>query len=430
MPVRGLTDNPRMPRQGYIRLGVKKTNARGVEYPTATEHFVVPEEVEAVYGPEPTELDILFPVDNIELIASTYYRAYSQTRGLTCKGDGVTARRLIDSAQKTTIEMLLPREVGPGHVECEPTSVPTGPIARHDAKEVEWVDPIPCPGDECPYYQKKDCKVMMALQFILPKVPGLGIYTLNTGSFNSIKNIDATIKMIKASLRGRVSMVPLTLTLEPIEVQADGKKKTVRVLNLRSHSTWHELALISRENPLELPAGEVPEVDDDETPDDLYPTEEAVAARAEAETPTKPPVEPPAPPAPPEPAANPRLNGDTETTSETGEEKRARMIAYYKAEFIKYTDALGFVNAPRSKDYEKGKSRADLLNDLYGKGWDALSFEQMEEASDKARELAAKAQEVEPEPMTEAEEALNGTVKAMLGDDEMTVTDSDKHKKE
>ena len=39
-PIAGLTDKPRMPRQGKIRLGIKKMSASGKEYPSAVDYFV------------------------------------------------------------------------------------------------------------------------------------------------------------------------------------------------------------------------------------------------------------------------------------------------------------------------------------------------------------------------------------------------------
>ena len=89
MPIKGLSEQRRIPRVGKIHLGVKKVSERtGKEYPSATEYFVVPPEVAAVHGEQPTELPIMIPVEDEEFWASQYYRAYSQTRGLTCKGDG------------------------------------------------------------------------------------------------------------------------------------------------------------------------------------------------------------------------------------------------------------------------------------------------------------------------------------------------------
>ena len=62
MAIKGLTDRPRPPRLGKIRLGVK-TEA---SYPQSKDYFVCPPEVKAVFGDEPTELTVFFPSNTRE----------------------------------------------------------------------------------------------------------------------------------------------------------------------------------------------------------------------------------------------------------------------------------------------------------------------------------------------------------------------------
>ena len=207
-PIKGLSENRRLIRLGKIHLGIKVKNKNGVEYPKATDYFVCPPEVQAVYGEQPDRLDIIIPVEDEEMWCSQYYRQYSRTRGLICRGDGETCRRMIDRQ--------------------------TGAIANRDSKEVVWKEGLPCPGRDCPDYQAKKCQEVMNLQFLLPRVPGLGIWQIDTGSVNSIRNINDNAAMLRAVCE-RVSWIPLTLTLEPKEVvnPDDGKKKMVRCLNIR-----------------------------------------------------------------------------------------------------------------------------------------------------------------------------------------------------
>ena len=226
MPIQGLTNQRRLPRMGKIRLGLKVVNQNGREYPKAVDYFVCPPEVQEVFGPKPTALDIILPVDAEELVASTFYKAYSASRGLVCRGDGITANRLIDSGQKT--------------VEAD-TGVITGPIARSDAQSTEWAVGIACPGRDCPYYEGKQCRELMSLQFMLHTVPGLGVWQLDTSSYHSIVNIYSGMELIR-SIFGSVAMIPLTLSLEPIAVSPEGEKKTVHVLHLRSNGTLAQIA--------------------------------------------------------------------------------------------------------------------------------------------------------------------------------------------
>jgi hypothetical protein len=242
-----------MPRLGKIHLGIKKVAQSGKEYPSATDYFVLPEELTEQFGEKPVELPIMFPVEDADQFTSQFYRAYSLTRGLTCKGDGITCHRLVDTK--------------------------TGDMANRNTKEAEWKEAMECKGRQCPDYGRR-CKEVMNLQFLLPTVPGLGIWQIDTGSINSIININSGIELIRA-VYGRIAMLPLTLALEPCEVvnPDDHKKKTVRVLNLRTKGTMMELmeaavkpvremllpAPAEEDEPLDLP------VPDDEVPELIIP---------------------------------------------------------------------------------------------------------------------------------------------------------------
>lgn len=241
-PIKGLSETRRLPRLGKIHLGIKKVAPSGVSYPSATEYFVVPPEVAKVVGEKPTELPILFPIEDEEKFTSQFYRSYSMTRGLVCRGDGETCRRMVDAE--------------------------TGDMANRNSKDILWKDGLPCEGRQCPYYGKQ-CKEVMNLQFLLPTVEGLGIWQIDTSSINSILNINSAIELVRG-VYGRIAMLPLLLTLEPIEVvnPDDGKKKTVRVLNLRTKGTMIELMerAIKPAREMLLPAPL-----DTEAPEDMEP---------------------------------------------------------------------------------------------------------------------------------------------------------------
>ena len=282
-PIRGLTENRRLIRQGKIHLGLKvqkvdpKTkepvyNDRGepIMYPRATDYFVCPDEVRAIYGKEPKRLDIIIPVEDDEMWCSQYYRAYSRTRGLICRGDGQTCRRMIDRH--------------------------TGAMADRDTKEVAWEE-MTCEGRACADYQAKRCQEVMNLQFLLPRVPGLGVWQIDTGSINSIRNINDNASMLRAVCE-RVSWIPLTLTLEPKEVvnPDDGKKKVVRCLNIRHERGLLEILEASGKPRVALL---IPSPAEDQEPlDELAetdePSPESQATRQEPIRPKVPPVvEPP-----------------------------------------------------------------------------------------------------------------------------------------
>jgi len=225
MPIKDLSDSVRLPRIGKIHLGTRHPE-KG--YPMKADHFIFPPEHSAyaqlveLYGTQPKELPILIPSENDEDWCSQYYRAYNQTYGLICKGDGETAMRMV--------------------------SVETGELPDATKAGTVKLQEQTCEGRDCPDYQAKKCHEVMNVRFMLPEIPGLGVWQIDTGSKNSILNINSCAKIIRRAF-GRISMIPLKLTFEPIEVnQPDtGKKQTVYVLNLRTDVTLAQLADAARE---------------------------------------------------------------------------------------------------------------------------------------------------------------------------------------
>ncbi|MDV2988546.1 MAG: hypothetical protein P3T54_00065 [Dehalogenimonas sp.] len=247
MPIKNLSNQRRMPRLGKVRLGIKVTNADGIEYPKATDYFVVEDSVKAVFGEKPTELEIMFPVEDETLFAPQYYKSYNKSFGLSCKGDGETAVQRFDTK--------------------------TGKPATKDSRETSWRD-VPCLGQECPIYKAKKCTEVMNLQFLLPKVPGLGVWQLDTGSYYGILEINSGIDLVR-NVCGRVSMIPLKLSLGKQEVTPPGEKKiTVNVLKLSANVTLAETQRLAQlppsrvllpppdESELLLMPGDFPEADE------------------------------------------------------------------------------------------------------------------------------------------------------------------------
>jgi hypothetical protein len=180
--IKGLSDEVSLPRLGKIRRGIKKVSERtGNEYPSETDYFVCPPEVQAIYGAEPKELDIIIPIEDENEFFPQALKAYTQTK-LLCKGDGETASRL-------------------------------------DTESNELAE-IDCP---CDWLDDGRCGQKANLMFMLPRVSMGGVYQLDTGSISTIVEINSSIKMIR-TLCGRVSLVPLILKVTPREIIVDGKK--------------------------------------------------------------------------------------------------------------------------------------------------------------------------------------------------------------
>lgn len=247
MPIANLTDRARMPRLGKIHLGIKvKKEGTDTEYPKATDYFVLPDEppeLKKILGDKPKEIPIIIPVEDLDKWASQYYRNYSRSRGLICKGDGITCQSLVDKK--------------------------TGALANRDSKAEDiTMKQGNCAGRECPAYQAERCREVMMLQFMIPNVPGLGIWQVDTSSYNSIMNINSMDQMLRA-LFLQVSMIPVTLTLEPQQVVGKDKKtKTVHCLNIRLPQMTPNQAIKMRRDLLKLPMPQATlAVADDEPPE-------------------------------------------------------------------------------------------------------------------------------------------------------------------
>ncbi len=188
--IKGLSDARRLPRLGKIRLGIKKISPKTKkEYPSETDYFVCPEEVEKIYGKTPRELDVMLPVEDIGITFPQAYEYYGSGKGLKCIGDGETAERKDDG----------------------------GFWQERD-----------CP---CELFEEGKCSQRAHLSVILPEVSVGGIYQIDTSSYNSIIDLNSSIDYVKAMV-GRVAMVPLKLVRQPTDTHHEGKKQTHYTLRL------------------------------------------------------------------------------------------------------------------------------------------------------------------------------------------------------
>lgn len=202
--IEGLSEIRRFPRLGKVRLGIKvkskKSNnkckhtaeesCKYCTYPKETPYFVVPPEVAKVYGDEPTELDILLPVNDREVVFPQAYEYYGSGKGLKCTGNGKEALRYDEDSK---------------------SMVPTA-----------------CP---CDLLDDGKCSKRGHLQFILPKVNIGGVYQIDTSSWNSIVDINSSLEYVK-SIAKHFDLIPLKLKREPRETHHDGKKQTHHTLRI------------------------------------------------------------------------------------------------------------------------------------------------------------------------------------------------------
>lgn len=270
----------RLPRLGKIGLGAKVTK-NGREFPQDLTYFDVSEcpEVAAVYGPQPTDLEVMVPAVDIEQWFPIALKRYGTDR-LLCRGDGSTA-------------------------------------TEFNATTGEWED-IPCGYKDCPHFAAKRCTEVGNLMVILPKVNIMGVYQIDTGSFHGINRIYDAYEMALqriVDITGRpddVLRVHFRLVRTPEEIQYTGvdkagnpQRKTVTkcllnllppALSLDEAKQLHAAIATERRQltagtRAALPAaptefdddddfGGVPEVDESQ-PVDLYPGAAPAAATLE-----------------------------------------------------------------------------------------------------------------------------------------------------
>lgn len=275
-----------LPRIGKIRLGIKVRSPKGAEYPRETKHFVVPPEVAAIYGTEPTELDVMFPMDDPEVVFPQKLAWYGKGTGLRCHGNMEEALRRGDDG--------------------------------------EWAA-CACPCDQLKTDQtpKGQCTKVSSLMVLLPHVSMGGCYQINTGSRISTTDINSSMDYILAMV-GRIALIPLKLRRVPREIVHQGQSTTHYTLSLvldgnieairqlRNDSNIPSQYLIESpvdENPECDPADEAHKVDAPMYPEPRPPlTPETIAERAKGrgepvqqemppltETTTRPPLLPPPP---------------------------------------------------------------------------------------------------------------------------------------
>lgn len=349
MPIRGITDRVRMPRLGKIHLGVKVQGTRG-EYPSQTDHFVCPPEVtEALRDkvrfcacPEagPIELPITFVTSDTQAVADQWYRSYKATVGLVCKGDGERADALFDTAEL--------KKAG-GDV-SQP--IPVTRWAKHNSAQVVR-RPCDCWGQgyegtsACPAFESGACKQLMLLQFAMPAVAGLGVWQLDTSSYFSMMNVNGFLQYLEVITGGRFAGVPLRLKLIAQEVAPEGKKKTVRVLQLDTDLKLEQVALAARRPIVEAL---LPPPDEAEAPTEFFP-EQAANGEAEAVAEADPLMTP-------EPAPEQPTEGDEPELKNIGDlYEAARQRLGYKGE----ADILSTL----------GYSKRTEIGDL-GAAWETL----------------------------------------------------------
>ena len=222
MPIKGLTEKNKMPVLGNVALGEMATNENGKTYPTELDYFKLRpktadeeyaqhliEQFQGLFGEEPKRIEVAFPVGKEEIIFPQWRMRWGRGSGLQCKGDGETATCMNKEFTKD-LEVIGEDENGLIQVRCD--------------------------GETCPYTEASKCSKQATLNVLIPKLEGLGVWLIRTGSRVSIENLNGCIRFIQLSA-GRVHMIPLWLERRPQDIthtDKNGKqtKRTHHVLHL------------------------------------------------------------------------------------------------------------------------------------------------------------------------------------------------------
>ena len=238
--IKNLSDRRRLPRLNKIRLGFKIKKGTS-EYPAELPFFLLPAEVASLYGFKTAEdalakakemgctredvlnfirgnynrmaesIEIMFPINSIEVVMPAAYKYFGSSRGVKCQGNGEYAYRSAD-AIKDGNPTIIPDQVMDGkivQVEC-----PCGLLKSDDNP-------------------KGPCTQRASLRFMIPQVNMGGIYEIPFSSVNSIIDIQSGLDYISGLTMGRFCMIPLKLRRIPTQTHHDGKQQvhfTMQVL--------------------------------------------------------------------------------------------------------------------------------------------------------------------------------------------------------
>lgn len=170
-------------------------------HPQDVPFFVCPKEVKEMFNSEePIELDIAFPLSGLDEnglpdiggLFPQAYKYYGRSRGLKCVGDGETAMK---------------------------------------ANEKGIFERIECPCDK--FGQKDGCSKRASLFFFIPKITLGAIYVIDSGSYNTMVDVQSGIYLALELLKdpitseyNSITMLPFKLRRMQKETQHDGRKDT------------------------------------------------------------------------------------------------------------------------------------------------------------------------------------------------------------
>ncbi len=183
-----ITDRPT--RVGKLKIGEKTLSRNGKEIPSKLDYIKAVdgagnriEAFHAVYGEKPTEFRAVFPSNDPNEFWWEAYRRYGSGTGLACHGDGRQA--IVEETGET--------------IEC-PCSLAEG--------------------------DRPSCKPVGSLSLFCYEVPALGVFQIDTGGINSIRNCRWFLHALPGLTGGQYQGIPFRVYVEPFQALHDGKAST------------------------------------------------------------------------------------------------------------------------------------------------------------------------------------------------------------
>ena len=164
------------------------------------------------HGPTPKSIEVVFMSDDPISGPGTGYRMWSATE-LKCKGDGIDALRVLSMAETPEEKALAAKAKADGE---KYFPIVNGCWTRGCKYALPVLDSKGNP--------KKQCSGHMDIVFQLPVMFKIGgVSYLHTTSDRTARNVSGTLEVIKKMNKGRVSWIPMTMTVVPFKTNVGGK---------------------------------------------------------------------------------------------------------------------------------------------------------------------------------------------------------------
>lgn len=246
MPILDLQKDatPRLKRAGVIRLGYKKKNSSGKEYPVAADHFVLKDapSLTEIYGDKPTRLNVYLPFDEVDRNLMAWHQLWVAS-SLLCRGDG---QRVDYAVEHQTGEVIVKRG----------KALATG---KRGGIDMTAGHPVKCPGmDHGLYPRCEKCRPNALLIVIIPELSRLAYYQIATSSIHNIVNLTGQMRWVKQEI-GHLQGVPFILELRQDSISTPGKngnrvRRDKYLMHLEPNPEWVK-AMLAEMYKRALPGG-------------------------------------------------------------------------------------------------------------------------------------------------------------------------------